>query len=174
MGKSTACHAKVLSPTCVNIYSPLEIESYPEEYHTHPEKCLLLFPTKDAVSISSLNLSQYSRLVVLDGTWKQCLSRLYQEPIWSPFQKVTLSQPQSTLFWRFQSLGKSHLSTIEAIYYVLRDLWMAKFGTYSGELDNILFLFKYHYELIQGFYNKTGKRFTDRHEGSHTYIKSDH
>lgn len=62
---------------------------------------------------------------------------------------------QESKFWRHQKENPStYLSTIEAIYYLVRDYHQLFISSnYSGEYDNLLFLFNFMYQKIHGLYS---------------------
>ncbi|KAI9011210.1 DTW domain-containing protein [Gaertneriomyces semiglobifer] len=120
-------------------------------------------------------LTLFFRLIVLDGTWKQ--GRAMANSISKNglrFRHVRIHERQ-TLFWRHQPFGESHLSTIEAVYWFFRDYHEAYCSTaYNGSYDNLLFYFKYQWELIQGFYRANPTRtFTQRKLDWGSYIRYD-
>lgn len=78
----------------------------------------------------------------------------------------------NTLFWRFQSLSREYLSTVEAVYWFFVEFHQStEQSLYDGRYDDILFLFKAKYYLIQDYYKKTNRTFTRRHAESSTYIE---
>jgi hypothetical protein len=62
-------------------------------------------------------------------------------------------------------LSDNHLATIEAIYYLYREYAEAfemKGSLYDGRYDNLLFYFKFFYNMIQNKYRKEKKPYTHR------------
>lgn len=162
-GKSTAVHAKLLSPSQVKIYK------YSEDLPAlHPSTTWLLFPGPDAKEITTLDISPCDKIVVLDGTWVQA-KKMARHPTLLALPRVSFTQ-RNTFFWRYQPLGPTFLSTIEAIYYCCRDFLDAADGSYDGRVDNLLWFFKFFYEIIQENYrNNRTRTFTTRHRDN--YIK---
>ncbi|CAG8468650.1 6198_t:CDS:2 [Paraglomus occultum] len=158
-GKSTAIHARLISPTSVSVYPSTSIPAYSD-----PSRILLLYPAPDAQTLDTIPLDSFDKLVVIDGTWKQAISILKYTTALSSFRKVTL-HPRKTMFWRYQNRSENYLATIEAIYYFLVEYREKDKGEYNGEFDNLLWWYKYFYELIQGVYrgDPEGKRFNSRH-----------
>lgn len=114
-------------------------------------------------------------MIVIDGTWKQAQKMVRNTPILQQVQKVTI-EPRLTFFWRFQNLSVNYLSTIEAIYYLYVEYSQAyeleKGQVYDGRYDNLMFYYKYLYDLIQFNYSKGEKKdkeFCWRHKSN--YIK---
>jgi DTW domain-containing protein YfiP len=104
--KSTAIHAKILSPDYVDIYQ------YPEipEFLTQ-ENSMILYPSKDSVSFENLiqkneksekkeDFSSLKYLVFIDATWNQAKSIAKDERIQS-LKKLKITT-QTTLFWRLE------------------------------------------------------------------------
>jgi hypothetical protein len=71
-----------------------------------------------------------------------------------------------TCFWRTQRESEMHLATIEAIYYFYREFAIQHEArcakeSYQGEYDDLLFFYKFFYELISADHvelKRTGKR----------------
>ncbi|CAO3676835.1 unnamed protein product [Umbelopsis vinacea] len=158
-GKSTAAHARVIAPNNVNIFN---WESIPE--YENPDEVLLLFPGPDAKTLSEIPRDSFTKLVVIDGTWKQASKIVRLSPQLKNVRKVTIA-PRKTLFWRYQSLSENYLATIEAIYYLYREYAEAyemDGKPYDGRYDNLLFYFKFFYNLIQHKYRNGTMKYTHR------------
>ncbi|MES1912933.1 MAG: hypothetical protein MHM6MM_005179 [Cercozoa sp. M6MM] len=152
--KSTAVHALTLAPPEQVRWMEYDSDFRADDWS--PENTLLLFPSDDATPVHELSddeIANVKTLVVVDSTWFQCGGILANKQLQS-LKKVKFAA-QKTLFWRHQSNASDyHLATIEAIYYVMRALHLRKHGSYAGEQDNLLFFFKYYYDLIQQRYSK--------------------
>lgn len=88
------------------------------------------------------------RVVVIDSTWNQTNKIVTDERL-QALPRVEL-RTRKTCFWRHQK-GKpeSYLSTIEAIYYFLKDYHeQCLVQEYSGEYDNLLFFYAYLHSLV--------------------------
>lgn len=89
----------------------------------------------------------------------------------SGLTRVELKTRQSH-FWRHQKdIPTTYLSTIEAIYYFVRDyhdLYVTSGDTeYDGRYDNLLFFFSYTYSKIKNLYSGQGRTlmaYTQREE----------
>jgi hypothetical protein len=85
-------------------------------------------------------------------------------------QRVTIA-PRKTHFWRFQNVDDQHLATIEAIYYLYREFGETYEAPYDGRYDNLMFYYKFFYDLIQNTYqSKKSAKFSHRHQQK-DYIK---
>lgn len=114
-------------------------------------------------------------MIVIDGTWKQANKIVRNTPLLQRVQKVSI-EPRLTNFWRHQKISVNYLSTIEAVYYLYVEYAQAydlKEGeVYDGRFDNLMFYYKYLYDLIQYTYLKGAKKdkeFCWRHRSD--YIK---
>ncbi|KAI9358959.1 DTW domain-containing protein [Pilaira anomala] len=164
-GKSTAIHAKIIAEDDVDIYTYPNIPEYEQ-----PERTLLLFPGPDAKQLSEIPRESFDRIVVIDGTWIQAKQITNNTPILQKMQRVTIA-PRKTHFWRFQVVDDNHLATIEAIYYLYLEFGQTYEAPYNGSYDNLLFYYKFFYNLIQNRY-QTEKmvKFSHRHQQK-DYIK---
>ena len=83
------------------------------------------------------------------------------------FVRISKLPCEGTVFWRYQSLGRHALSTIEAIYYFSTEIDRSK----DAQLDNLLWFYSYFYDLIQEYYRCNNlKSFTSKHVSG--YIKN--
>lgn len=156
-GKSTAVHGALLAPNHIKV---VPYEGAPRAV-PEPLTTLVLYPDDAASLLSEIpGLSSHKKLIVLDGTWNQARA-MARDPSLAHVRRVRLS-PHETVFWRYQDLGRHALSTIEAIYYFLRE-WDETGGPYDGRFDDLLFLFSHNYHLIQEEYGSGGRRFTSKH-----------
>ncbi|KAI8086199.1 DTW domain-containing protein [Halteromyces radiatus] len=166
-GKSTAVHARVLAPESVSLYGYNDIPTY-----EHPERTLLLFPGPNAKTLQEIPRDSFDRIVVLDGTWRQATKMARETPQLDGLQQITIA-PRKTQFWRFQQMSDHHLATIEAIYYTYREYAEAyEEGPYHGQYDNLMFYYRFFYNLIQDQY-KQNKARTFSHRHRKNYIKYD-
>ena len=108
--KSTAVHAKIISPNEITLYD--DNETLPEY---DAEKTVLVFPSKEAIPLQELpNHKRISRIVFIDATWKQA-HQLSKSPALKQLVRVRLEN-YTTLYWRYQT-GEpdKSLATIEVI-----------------------------------------------------------
>ncbi|KAI8977437.1 DTW domain-containing protein [Mycotypha africana] len=168
-GKSTALQAKILAPEDVQVYGWNSMPKY-----SNPDRILLLYPGEDAKRLNEIPRDSFDHLIVIDGTWKQAKKMVRDTPILQKVRKVTI-EPRSTYFWRFQNISINYLATIEAIYYLYVEFALAyevENQKYDGRYDNLLFYYKYLYDLIQYSYIRgqhKDKIFCWRHRSN--YIK---
>jgi DTW domain-containing protein YfiP len=99
--KSTTTHPLLISPNQVTLNISKTLKLYDQ-----PERILLLFPSPSAKSLSEININEFDRLIVIDGTWSQAKS--ISNSVTQPFQFVKLSD-HFTLFWRFQKYDPTYL-----------------------------------------------------------------
>lgn len=96
----------------------------------------------------------FERAVFIDSTWKQTKGIIADDRL----KDMTCIQLKSreTKFWRHQKDNPAtYLSTIEAVYYLVRDyheLFMED-TSYNGEYDNLLFFFSFMYQKIRTMYD---------------------
>jgi hypothetical protein len=123
---------------------------------------------------SNTNNAKIERIVVIDGTWSQANAMVLYSPLISKFQKVQFTYPYTTTFWRYQKFSENYLATIEAIYFFYREYLNFSEIKYDLNLDNILYFYKYFYDLIQDRYNNNrGLQFCHRHKGFVKYRDGD-
>ncbi|ORX76015.1 DTW-domain-containing protein [Anaeromyces robustus] len=168
--KSTALHAKLISPEDVTIYTSEKLPQY-----ENPDRVLLLFPGEDAIPVSKVDPKKYDRVLVIDGTWYQA-KILIREPFLQKLQKVTFTQEHTTEFWRFQNLGDEHLATIEAIYYFYQEYekyCLKADKNLVKSMDNLLYFYAFQWEVIQRHYKsgKSKKGISKRLHNHETYIR---
>ncbi|KAI9347165.1 DTW domain-containing protein [Zopfochytrium polystomum] len=138
----------------------------------------------------------FDHVVVIDGTWRQARAMCWRL-IPHGFRTVRIAGTPRTLFWRYQKYGDFCLATIEAIYWFYKEFEEA-FGrldaggdgglgrsreaaagdtpvgdVVGGPFDNLLFYFKYQYDLIQRTYRESGRPFTARKSNAGAYIISE-
>eukprot|EP00731_Ephydatia_muelleri_P007814 Em0004g152a len=157
-GKSTAVHARILSPRHVSIYDYPTVPDYPDL-----AKVVLVYPKEDALTIPELAARLKSRIpegqtkgsvwdlldkvIFIDSTWQQTHRILIDEKI----QKLTCVKLTDavTCFWRPQAKSPNCLATIEAIYYFFKELDSCMSpGPYTGCYDNLLYFYAYQYSIV--------------------------
>eukprot|EP00824_Muranothrix_gubernata_P007262 TRINITY_DN1930_c0_g1_i2.p1 TRINITY_DN1930_c0_g1~~TRINITY_DN1930_c0_g1_i2.p1 ORF type:complete len:398 (-),score=50.47 TRINITY_DN1930_c0_g1_i2:972-2138(-) len=162
--KSTAIHAKVVAPDDVSILSwPNDVPDYGAE-EVDDAGTYLLFPSKDALEFSQLDLTKVKKLVFVESTWQTAGKCLRDERVKKlPHVKLLTHR---TAFWRYQELGSECLATIEAIYYAMVEYYQALHGEYDGRYDDLMFLFELNRRIIHKEYetlpNLRGPRMWNR------------
>lgn len=113
-------------------------ENANDNLESHPPKQILSKP-----------LMNFNRVVFIDSTWNQCHTIINDERL-QDLQQVELKSRTSN-FWRCQeNKPNTFLSTIEAIYYFMRDLHNIFIcSEYNHEYDNLLFFFCHQYSKIR-------------------------
>ncbi|XP_041644857.1 tRNA-uridine aminocarboxypropyltransferase 1 isoform X2 [Cheilinus undulatus] len=113
--------------------------------------------TPDETQGSESRVYPLQKVVFIDSTWNQT-NKINTDERLQDFIRVEL-KTRKTCFWRHQK-GKpdTYLSTIEAIYYFLKDyheLYIAE--EYKGEYDNLLFFYSYLHSLVNTAKTLAGK-----------------
>ncbi|GMT31270.1 hypothetical protein PFISCL1PPCAC_22567, partial [Pristionchus fissidentatus] len=143
--KSTAIHAKIVAAPQTRIFDAPDADEL-EEYGSGEGAdgwTVLVFPSEKATSIEEFTAKRgkIARFVVIDCTWFQ-VGVMTKLPQLKDLPCVSL-RSYATAFWRPQlKHDDSHLATIEAIYYAMREyqeLGLAQ--PYKGEFDDLLFWF---------------------------------
>eukprot|EP01064_Diplonema_japonicum_P018931 TRINITY_DN27627_c0_g1_i1.p1 TRINITY_DN27627_c0_g1~~TRINITY_DN27627_c0_g1_i1.p1 ORF type:complete len:325 (+),score=82.36 TRINITY_DN27627_c0_g1_i1:67-975(+) len=181
-GKATSVQGAVMSSN-VHLYTHPEL---PKDIKK--EETLLVYPSPEAQSLSQLAesgaLASIKNLVFVDSTWQQSKG-ICRDPAVKALGIPVLLEKYRTLFWRFQNVGdETFLATIEAIYYLVRDLQVAKGETYKGEFDDLLYYYIHQYAVIQRSYKDREHQkkhehaterphFTKRHQKSSEYIRTE-
>ena len=114
---------------------------------------VLVFPDSSARSVANLSSEMATagrplrRALFLDCTWNQC-RRLLDSDQLRGLRCVQLHEHE-TRFWRYQrGKPRTHLATIEAVYYFVRELQESRHGAYDGEFDDLLFFFDHFYRTV--------------------------
>jgi DTW domain-containing protein YfiP len=163
--KSTAIHAVLLAPSDTTLVTIDRSQDDMKEFQKSidPFSSVVLFPAPNSIPVEQVDWNSIKKVIVIDGTWSQAssLNKLLGIKV---LKRVRLSNNHRTLFWRYQNLGTSCLSTIEAIYHLYREIIDINNDLPVQNLHNLLYLFKYFYNLIQKSYSSEGsKRFTSKH-----------
>lgn len=152
-----------------------------DEITANPSAYVILFPDESAVELKDLPTEEFASIrnvIVIDGTWSQAAAINRTDP-YCRLRRIKISPNLKTVFWRYQDLGEHCLSTIEAIYYFMREFLEAQnnnnkndnnTAVYDGRFDDLLFFFSFFYHLIQRSYTKNpDRKYTSRHRSD--YIK---
>lgn len=157
-GKSTAIHAALLAPHSTRVIS-VNVREFEEQIDP---SCVILFPGKDSVPVDSVDWTSVASVVVIDGTWSQAASVNRLSSL-SHLKRVHLSESHRTLFWRYQDWGEHCLSTIEAIYYLYKEIAMKQAEFAFEHSERLLYLFAFFYMMIQKTYKEANRSFTPKH-----------
>lgn len=148
-----------------------------DEISSNSSAYVILFPDETALELKDLSNEEFSKIrhvIVIDGTWSQAAAINRTNP-YRKLRRIKINSNLNTVFWRYQDLGQHCLSTIEAIYYFMREFREAQCNSkqievYDGRFDNLLYFFSFFYHLIQKFYVENPERkYTSRHRPD--YIK---
>ncbi|XP_062615440.1 tRNA-uridine aminocarboxypropyltransferase 1-like [Saccostrea cucullata] len=106
----------------------------------------------------------FERAIFIDSTWNQTKGIISDDRL----KDLTCVQLKSreTKFWRHQKDNPAtYLSTIEAVYYLVRDYHdLFVDDVYDGEYDDLLFFFNFMYQKIRTAYDggKSLKTYKER------------
>lgn len=157
MGKSSIIASKMLAPDDVTIHNSLEVPDFDND------STILLFPRDDSVPVTSMTkeeLEKVKNVVLIDSTWHQVNKFIHNKKVGN--LKAVVINTQKTIFWRYQKgITDKNLSTIEAMYFFLRDYVKTTQSEYNNEYDDLLYFYAYNYALIQNEYIKGQKKNTD-------------
>ncbi|XP_060078101.1 tRNA-uridine aminocarboxypropyltransferase 1-like [Ylistrum balloti] len=115
----------------------------------------------------------FDKVIIIDSTWNQT-KRISSDERLRGLTCLELKTRHSN-FWRHQKdLPPTYLSTIEAIYYFVRDyhdIFLAS-EKYDGRYDNLLFFFTFMYNKIKNMYDggKNLKAYRQRVEKSKSKV----
>lgn len=166
--------AKVLAPLNVTIIPVDRKSGFLKNIDKFdPSDTVILFPSPDSVRLADLanlehgepdetpqsssplkpknkvpTLCSIKNVVVIEATWTKARSILNSEMV-RALTKVKI-ESRKTLYWHFQKHGKEFLSTIEAIYYFLKDYELEKGESCGENLDDLLSLYSKEYHTIIG------------------------
>lgn len=131
ISKSSAVPLSFLSPQ-------VKIQTFPEDVEeirkvVREEGTWILYPHASARSVEDLSEKErreVKRLVAIDCTWHQTkamlesLSEIKKDTLTDPSLRFfKLGKEYLTTYWRFQYNGPSCLSSVEAIYYAVKELF---------------------------------------------------
>ena len=131
ISKSSAVPLSFLSPQ-------VKIQTFPEDVEeirkvVRQEGTWILYPHASARSVEELSekeRGEVRRLVAIDCTWHQTkamlesLSENKKDALTDPSLRFfKLGKEYLTTYWRFQYNGPSCLSSVEAIYYAVKELF---------------------------------------------------
>ncbi|CAD6208256.1 GSCOCG00003263001-RA-CDS [Cotesia congregata] len=179
-GKSTAIHAAILAPEDVTIYiypdfpifTPNDkvVLIFPGKNAISIDDLLSKRLNKENKSDDTETEDDYypiTRAIFIDSTWQQTKS-IYKDPRLRELPCVVFSSRISQ-FWRHQKKSpRWYLATIEAVHTFLVELHTKTYGAienynikqvntddekYSGQYDNLLYIFKYMYHKIHTIYD---------------------
>ncbi|KAI5607837.1 DTW domain-containing protein 1, partial [Silurus asotus] len=116
-----------------------KLQETSNDSHTH---------TSENTQLTQKHTCPVQRVIFIDSTWNQTTKIITDERL-QDFPRVELKS-RRTCFWRHQrGSPNTYLSTIEAIYYFLKDFHIhCLLREYSGEYDNLLFFYTFLHKLI--------------------------
>ncbi len=136
--KKESRHAKNTARLFILGYKPAQIVQVddPEQWHTFlqsvtTKNTVLLYPDDKAKPLEILatdESSDYSNIVLLDGTWRKAKKMLYTHDVLASFPMVSFTMPPKSHYVIRKSPSENALSTFEAATYAL-DLLSTEFDS---------------------------------------------
>ncbi|KAM3577829.1 hypothetical protein VYU27_000372 [Nannochloropsis oceanica] len=182
--KSTAIQVGVVASSSIRVWDSWTggLEALERE-NWDVEKTLVLFPSKDAITLDELpvaDLASIERVVVLDSRWNNTTKVLEHPGITRLTKRVKLKDPpKESLCWRYHSKGEGLLSSAEALYFLLKDyVGLTGKGAKrlndkadgsgreeeredkeeTAPLEEMMYLFRLNVNVIKGSYERGARR----------------
>jgi hypothetical protein len=162
--KSTSIHACILAPDHARFLEhPAELPA--EGYD--PATTLLLYPTADAVHLDDvrcIDARAVRRVLVIESTWGKS-DAVASHPALAHLRRVKIRSREST-FWRYQELGRHFLATLEAIYWLCKEIEQrrreadraegraddeasaSEAASSSSRIDDLMYLYAFQHGVI--------------------------
>eukprot|EP00915_Cephaloidophora_sp_WS-2016_P002593 GHVH01003479.1.p1 GENE.GHVH01003479.1~~GHVH01003479.1.p1 ORF type:complete len:294 (+),score=35.26 GHVH01003479.1:30-884(+) len=167
--KSTAGGLKVMSPECIEIktwrgtHGPESEEVDGSQFRMSREKrvtsrgsrcdevanedlnpvnTVLLYPTNEAKRVTEIaDWSSIERVVVIDSTWFQSSTMMRTDERLKRLPSITIKE-RATSFWRHQNKCEAGLSTAEAVYHLISEIYEAKDIAPPHNFDDLMLPFE--------------------------------
>lgn len=121
----------------------------------HPNHTLVLYPDDDAVELTTIDQNQYTRIIVLDGSWKKAYKLLQQYPMLEHFQKVAINNAAPTDYAIRKAPRDDSMSTLEAVACVIETLEKVDTSAIKTALNALMEQqFKHMPEEVRARYQK--------------------
>mmetsp|Transcript_8979 Transcript_8979/g.11906 ORF Transcript_8979/g.11906 Transcript_8979/m.11906 type:complete len:334 (+) Transcript_8979:1189-2190(+) len=150
--KASGIQAKVLAPSRVDlIHFPDEM---PDKYDF--DRTVVVFPSESSTTLFSLTPDEVTSIdtfLFIECRWWKTNKVVKDERIACLRHVKIQNPPKKSHFWRYHYEGDGALSTIEAIFYLMRDLERATGQDHDPKLISILFLFAQQYGVIKERYS---------------------
>jgi hypothetical protein len=107
-------------------------------------------PVKEESSSKS-HANSITSIIVIDASWTTASQVFKVRPEFARIPSIIhLSSKNETLFWRGQSISRSFLSSCEAIYVFLREVFdfVNKNAVYDGRFDDLLYYYVWNRQVI--------------------------
>ena len=167
--KSTAIQVGVVAAESVRVWDwwAGDLEAMGKEAWD-VDRTLVLFPSQGATTLDALSpadLAGLERVVLLDSRWNNTTKVLEHPGLARLTRRVKLKDPPSeSKCWRYHSKGEGHLSSAEALYYLLKE-YEGLTGQHAlgadGQavaLEEMLYLFRLNMNVIQHHYQQDEKK----------------
>lgn len=86
-----------------------------------PDTTAVLFPGPDSQPVEATDLSQINHWIVLDGTWRKAAKLLHLNPGIGELPRFHFACPPASRYIIRKAPGEHHLSTAEAVHYLLKN-----------------------------------------------------
>ncbi|CAL1535654.1 unnamed protein product [Lymnaea stagnalis] len=145
--------AKEETTASLNFGVDNSVQSQPQKRSLWESSCLdeanPSEPPLKLIKSTGTHFLPFDRVVFVDSTWNQTHNIINDERL-KNLKRVEL-RSRNTHFWRCQDgKPKTYLSTIEAIYYFIKDFHTIFINSeYNHEYDNLLFFFSFMYQKIR-------------------------
>ena len=168
--KSTMRIATTISPN-IYIHSWPSIANGPMDV-INSTNCILLYPSDTACTIDCLTqdeLVSIKAVVVIEATWRGS-NTIVQDSRLNKLKRVKLIN-YTSLFWRYQHKGITHLATIEAVYYCIVE-YIHRYNNvvastenqrYLTKIDDLMYYYIHQFIQIQRKYIENNREFTNKH-----------
>lgn len=150
--KSTSLHACILASDYCHIKQFDHTST--QQYNTGDT--VLLYPSDNAQYIDTLTPEQANsikRVICIESTWPKG-TVVASHPTLNKLKHIKLRRYESS-YWRYQELGSTYLSTLEAIYYCCVELYNIQYNhqiSYNGQYDDLLYFYVYQHSMIRQRY----------------------
>ncbi len=150
--QSTAVQALILTGGESKIS---HLHQHPKIPKFDPETSICVFPSSSARLINEFSMEELKsieRVIFIEGTWSEA-QLIARHSNLSKIKFLSLAPAESTIFWRFQTLGPKFLSTIEAIrqFFIEWNRIINKQAD-TSEFDNLLWIFALTFEKQREFF----------------------
>lgn len=153
---NTGRHAALLCPQQVSLHDVLDCPTLSEQ---DKARCIVLFPSDDAIFPSDLEPGSIDRVFVIDSRWQKAI-QLNTHVALRGIRRVKLATATETKssFWRFHTEGIADegVCTIECLHLLMRELVQAnKIGSVSDDdlnqhsFDNLLWYFSFLHQRVE-------------------------
>lgn len=144
--KNTVCLLTLASRNCTVVPGESEQDfiAVKQQVEENPEIFALLYPSKNAQTISSTQPGQVKHLILIDGTWKKSRKILFANPWLQDIPNLVLEEAVGSHYYIRKRHHVGGLSTIEAAAYALQKLEGCSTDSFLKILDGFQEAFTRH------------------------------